>query len=47
LVITEEEIQRALAIIGQAAAELPNLKGEKEEQILPPGEKNVSIHVDN
>lgn len=27
--------------------ELPNLKGEQEEKILPPGEKNVHIGVDN
>jgi ornithine--oxo-acid transaminase len=47
LVITEEEIQKALAIIGEAIEELPDLKGEKEEKILPPGEKNVHIGLDN
>ena len=47
LVITEEEIQRALAIIGEAAAELPTLKGQKEDEIIPSEEKNVTIKVDN
>jgi ornithine--oxo-acid transaminase len=27
--------------------ELPTLQGEKEEQVLPPGEKNVHIGLDN
>jgi len=47
LVITDDEIKTALAIIGEAVAELPNLKGEKEKAVLPEGEKNVSIRVDN
>jgi ornithine--oxo-acid transaminase len=47
LVITEDEIERALKIIGEAAEELPNLKGEKEKQVIPDGEKNVHIGVDN
>jgi ornithine--oxo-acid transaminase len=47
LVITEQEIESALAIIKEAMEELPNLKGKREEQILPPGEKNVHIGVDN
>lgn len=47
LVISEEEIESALAIIKEAMEELPNLKGEKEEKVLPPGEKNVHIGVDN
>ena len=47
LVITEEEIRTALRIIGEAAKELPQLKGQKEREILPPGEKNVHIAVDN
>lgn len=47
LVITEEEIQTALAIIGDAMQELPNLKGSKERKVLPPGEKDVHIGVDN
>ncbi|ORY11232.1 ornithine aminotransferas-like protein [Clohesyomyces aquaticus] len=47
LVITEQEIESALKIIAEAMTELPNLKGKKEEDILPPGEKNVHIGVDN
>lgn len=47
LVITEEEIQTALGIIRDAMEELPNLKGRKEMEVLPPGEKNVHIGVDN
>jgi ornithine--oxo-acid transaminase len=27
--------------------ELPKLGGKREEEILPPGEKNVHIGVDN
>ena len=47
LVITEEEIKTALRIIEEACDELPGLKGRREKEILPPGEKNVSIGVDN
>ncbi|KAF2810076.1 ornithine aminotransferase [Mytilinidion resinicola] len=47
LVITEEEIQSALDIIRDAMLELPELKGKKEAEILPEGEKNVHIGVDN
>lgn len=47
LVITEEQIQRALDIIREAVTELPNLSGERERQVLPEGEKNVHIGVDN
>jgi ornithine--oxo-acid transaminase len=47
LVITEEEIKQALQIIGEACQDLPNLKGEKERQVIPEGEKNVHIGVDN
>lgn len=47
LVITDKEIDDALAIIKEAMEELPNLKGKREEEILPPGEKNVHIGVDN
>lgn len=47
LVISEEQIQTALKIIGEAIDELPNLKGEKEEKVLPKGEKNIHIGVDN
>jgi ornithine--oxo-acid transaminase len=27
--------------------ELPNLKGKKEEDVLPAGEKNVHIGIEN
>lgn len=47
LVITEEEIKRALTIIGEAVVELPHLKGQKEKEVIPEGEKNVEITVDN
>ena len=47
LVITEEQIRKALGIIDAAMKELPGLKGEKEDQVIPEGEKNVEIHVDN
>ena len=47
LVITEGQIQQALAIIRDALEELPNLKGKKQEQIIPPGEKDVHIGVEN
>lgn len=47
LVITEAEIETALNIIKEAMEELPNLKGKREEEVLPPGEKNVHIGVDN
>ncbi|KAH7077243.1 pyridoxal phosphate-dependent transferase [Paraphoma chrysanthemicola] len=47
LVITEEEIDSALSIIKEAMEELPKLKGEREKKVLPPGEKNVHIGVDN
>ncbi|KAK7734457.1 ornithine aminotransferase [Botryosphaeria dothidea] len=47
LVITEEQIQQALNIIREAMEELPQLKGKKEGEVIPPGEKNVHIGVDN
>lgn len=47
LVITEDEVRRAVRIIGEALEELPNLKGEKERQILPPGEKDIHIGLEN
>ncbi|KAG9789846.1 putative L-ornithine aminotransferase Car2, partial [Aureobasidium melanogenum] len=47
LVITEDEVKRALQIIGEAVSELPNLKGKKDEEIIPPEEKNVHIQVEN
>lgn len=47
LVITEQEIHQALAIIKEAINELPNLKGEAEDKVIPPPEKKVKITVDN
>lgn len=47
LVITEEEIDKALGIMKEAMEELPTMKGEKEDEVIPPGEKNVKIQVDN
>jgi ornithine--oxo-acid transaminase len=47
LVITEEEIAKALSIIGEACAELPSLKGAKEDSVVPSPEKDVTIKVDN
>ena len=47
LVISDDEIKSALSIIEEACEELPNLKGKKEAAVLPPGEKNVSIGLEN
>jgi ornithine--oxo-acid transaminase len=48
LVITDEQVESALKIIKEAIEELPNLKGKKEEEVIPdPSEKNVHIGVDN
>ncbi len=47
LVITEEEIKKALAIMQEAMEELPTLKGEKEDKVIPPAEKNVHIQLEN
>ncbi|KAJ5480697.1 hypothetical protein N7539_006591 [Penicillium diatomitis] len=47
LVITEEEIKQALQIIGQAVNELPNLKGNDEDHVIPAPEKNVKIGIEN
>ncbi|ETI28969.1 ornithine aminotransferase [Cladophialophora carrionii CBS 160.54] len=47
LVITQDEIEHALRIIGEAVEELPNLQGEKEKKVIPEDEKNVHIGVDN
>lgn len=47
LVISEEQIMTALRIISEAIDELPSLKGKKEEQVLPEGEKDVHIGIDN
>ncbi len=47
LVITEEEVQKALDIIDSAMKELPGLKGEKEDKVIPSEEKNVVISMDD
>ena len=47
LIITKEEIQRALKIIDDAMKELPSLKGKREDEVIPEPEKNVKITVDN
>lgn len=47
LVITEEEIQKAIQIIDSSMKELPGLKGQKEDEIIPPEEKNVKLILDN
>ena len=47
LVITEEQIRSALAIMDSAMKELPNLKGAEQDRIIPEGEKNVHITVEN
>ncbi|KAL9023880.1 MAG: hypothetical protein Q9196_006909 [Gyalolechia fulgens] len=44
LVITEEEIGKAVEIIGSAMEELPELK---EEKVIPPEEKDVKPTLDN
>jgi ornithine--oxo-acid transaminase len=46
LIITEAEILEAVRIIGEAVIELPSLKGEKEDEIIPPTEKGITIHQD-
>jgi ornithine--oxo-acid transaminase len=46
LVISEAEIREALKIIGEAIIELPNLKGEAEDKIIPNEEKGVHIGLD-
>jgi ornithine--oxo-acid transaminase len=47
LVITEDEIKTALKIIKEAVKELPNLKDEKEDAVLPAGEKHLEPVLDN
>ncbi|KAI7181606.1 hypothetical protein KC363_g9096, partial [Hortaea werneckii] len=47
LVITESQIQTALTIISDAVRELPSLKGKKEAEVLPSGEKGVQIGIEN
>ena len=47
LVITEDEIQQALSIIGAAIQELPKLEGKEEDKVIPPEEKNVEISLED
>ena len=47
LVISEAQIRTALRIIGEALEELPNLKGEKEDKIIPKEEKGTKIGIEN
>ncbi|KAK4964288.1 ornithine aminotransferase, partial [Elasticomyces elasticus] len=47
LVISEEEIEKALRIIKEAMDELPLLKGRKETEVLPEGERGVKIGIEN
>jgi len=47
LVITEKDIEKALSIIDEAMMELPMLKGEKEEKILPKDEKHLHPVLEN
>lgn len=47
LVITDDEVKKALSIIDEAVKELPSLKGQKEDEVIPDEEKHVKIGVDN
>ena len=47
LVITEEQIHKALQIIDSAMKELPGLKDEKEDAVIPAEKKNTQIIVEN
>ncbi|RAL60959.1 hypothetical protein DID88_010055 [Monilinia fructigena] len=47
LVISEEDIQKALSIIKEAIIELPNLEGKKEDDVTLAGQKNVHIPLEN
>jgi ornithine--oxo-acid transaminase len=47
LVITEEEIDRAIYIIKTSMEELPTLKGKKEDEVIPQPEKGVEIKIEN
>jgi ornithine--oxo-acid transaminase len=46
LVISEEQIRECLRIIGEAIIELPDLKGKKQDDIIPQSEKGVHIGLD-
>jgi ornithine--oxo-acid transaminase len=47
LVITDEEIRKALSIIKESLEQLPGLKGRKAAEIIPSTEKGVRIAVEN
>ncbi|CZT40248.1 probable ornithine aminotransferase [Rhynchosporium secalis] len=47
LVISEEQIKQSLLIIGDSIRELPNLGGEKEDEVIPASEKGVHIGLDD
>jgi ornithine--oxo-acid transaminase len=47
LVITEEEIDRAIDIIKTSMEELPTLKGKRENEVIPQPEKGVEVNVGN
>ncbi|KAI9728351.1 MAG: ornithine aminotransferase [Chrysothrix sp. TS-e1954] len=47
LVISEVQLQKALNIIDASMNELPQLGGQKEKEILPPGEKDIHIGLEN
>ncbi|TAQ85864.1 hypothetical protein B7494_g5803 [Chlorociboria aeruginascens] len=46
LVISEAEIVEALRMMKEAIAELPNLKGKAEDEVIPRSEKGVHIGLD-
>lgn len=47
MVISEEQIETALGIIEAACTELPTLKGNNEDKVIPPSEKDVHIVLEN
>ena len=47
LVITEDEITRAVKIIDDAMKELPGLQGKREDEVIPSAEKDVKPTLDN
>ena len=47
LVVTKEELKRAVAIIEEAVHELSSLSGKKADDVIPPEERNVNIGVDS
>ncbi|CAK38678.1 hypothetical protein CBS115989_1707 [Aspergillus niger] len=47
LVITDDEVQKALDIIKEAVNELPTLTGAAEDEVIPPPEKKVKVSLEN